>query len=166
MEPPIPPPPDRWPSPGPSPDPSPDGRLARRIAESLAGHDAFRRQPVAIQVQNRVAILTGSVESPEIYDALALHVRQTPGVTDLCDGLLIADGEARLRAARQFGELAAHLAVAPPHRPIRRRTRVGAVLLALPVTVVLIEIAGWLAILFAIGLLALAADLLLRRRRR
>lgn len=151
----IPPPPD-----------GPDDALARRIAESLAADEAFRRQPVAVQVQNQVAILTGSVESPEIYDALTLHVRQTSGVHDVCDNLLIADGEARLRAARQFGELVALLAAEPTPRRSRRATPAAAVMLAVTATIVLIEIAGWLAVLFGVGLLAWLADLLLRRRHR
>lgn len=143
-----------------------DADLGRLIAETLAADERFRRQPVAVQVQNGVAILTGRVDNPEVYDALVAQVRELPGVRDVCDGLLIADGEARLRAARQFGELAARLAVAPADRPVRRGPRAGVALLAVPATIVLIEIAGWLAILFAVGLLALAADLLLRRRRR
>ena len=55
--------------PPPEPDDA-DSRLARTIAEDLASDDRFRRQPVAVQVQNGVAILTGTVESPEVYDEI------------------------------------------------------------------------------------------------
>ncbi|MBM2614556.1 BON domain-containing protein [Actinoplanes sp. LDG1-06] len=146
-----------------------DSELARRIAEAMAADDRFRRQPLAVQVQNGVVILTGRVESPEIYDEITAEVRQTPGVRDLCDGILVADGEARLREARQFGELAARLATEPA-----RGTRRGSpaaiaarmVMIGVTVVVVLIEIVGWIAAVFGVGLLAWVADILLRHRKR
>ena len=90
-----------------------DRELARRLAADLAADERYRRQPLAVQVQNGVAILTGTVESPEVYDAVTARVRETPGVRDLCDGIIVQDGEARMREARQFGVLAARLAVQP-----------------------------------------------------
>ncbi|MBU2670931.1 BON domain-containing protein [Actinoplanes bogorensis] len=142
-----------------------DAELARRVAETFAADERFRRQPVAVQVQNGVVILTGTVESPEVYDSLTAVVRKTDGVRDLCDGLLVRDG------ARQFGELAAQLALAPAST---RRTRRGApaavaaraIMIATAVVIVLIEVAGWLAALFGVGMLAWLADILLRRRER
>ncbi|GAB2604223.1 hypothetical protein Aab01nite_77820 [Paractinoplanes abujensis] len=152
----------------PPPD-GPDAALARRIAESLAADDRFRRQPVAVQVQNGVAILTGRVESREVHDALISAVREVAGPRDLCDVLRITDGETRLREARQFGELAAHLATSPA-RSTRRGSPAAVVarmvMLTVTATIVLIEVAGWLAALFGVGLLAWAADVLLRRRKR
>ncbi|MCO8277322.1 BON domain-containing protein [Actinoplanes sp. TRM 88003] len=146
-----------------------DGELARRIAEALAADERYRRQPLAVQVQNRVAILTGTVESPEVYDAVTSYVRGTPGVRDLCDGIIVQDGEARMRDARHFGELAARLAVQPVQGT--RRGRPAAVvarlvMLAVTALIVIIEIAGWLAAVFGVGLLAWTADVLLRRRKR
>ncbi|MBL7259676.1 BON domain-containing protein [Actinoplanes sp. LDG1-01] len=152
----------------PPPD-GPDADLARRIAETLAADARFRRQPVAVQVQNGVAILTGRVESPDVHDALLAEVRQVPGLHDLCDALLITDGETRLREARQFGELAARLATSPSQgtrrgSPAAVTARV--VMLAVTAAIVLIEVAGWIAALFGVGVLAWAADVLLRRRKR
>ncbi|MCY1145457.1 BON domain-containing protein [Actinoplanes sp. Pm04-4] len=145
-----------------------DRDLARRIAEALAADERYRRQPLAVQVQNRVVILTGTVESPEIYDAVTSSVRATTGVRDLCDGILVQDGESRMREARQFGELAARLAVQPASgtrrgRPAAVVARV--VMLAVTAIIVVIEVAGWLAAVFGVGLLAWTADVLLRRRR-
>ena len=146
-----------------------DRELARRLAVDLAADERYRRQPLAVQVQNGVAILTGTVESPEVYDAVTARVRETPGVRDVCDGIIVQDGEARMREARQFGELAARLAVQPMAGT--RRGRPAAVvarlaMLAVTALVVVIEVAGRLAAVFGVGLLAWTADVLLRRRKR
>ncbi|WP_250031080.1 BON domain-containing protein [Paractinoplanes maris] len=151
----------------PPPEKPGDSALAHRIADALAADERFRRQPLALQVQNGVVILTGTVESPEIYDEVTGRVRQTPGVRDLCDALIVRDGEAWLREARQFGELAARLATQPETprpRPVAVTARL--VMLAVTAIVVVVEVAGWLAAVFGVGLLAWLADVLLRRRRR
>ncbi|GID32798.1 BON domain-containing protein [Paractinoplanes brasiliensis] len=145
-----------------------DADLGRLIAETLAADERFRRQPVAVQVQNGVAILTGRVDSPEVYDTLLAQVRELPGVRDVCDGLLIADGETLLREARQFGAVAADLATlpSPPRRGSPAAVAARVVMVLVTAVIVLIEVAGWLAALFGVGLLAWAADILLCRRRR
>ncbi|MDY7087956.1 MAG: BON domain-containing protein [Actinomycetota bacterium] len=145
-----------------------DADLGRLIAETLAADERFRRQPVAVQVQNGVAILTGRVDGAEVYDALMAQVRELPGVRDVCDGLLIADGETLLREAHQFGAVAAGLATlpSPPRRGSPAAVTARVVMILVTAAIVLIEVAGWLAALFGVGLLAWAADILLRRHRR
>ncbi|XVV16453.1 BON domain-containing protein [Actinoplanes sp. CA-131856] len=126
-------------------DPAPaDTRLARRVSAALAGHEG-----VTAGVQNGVVILTGVVPDARSHDAVLRHVREMGGARDLCDGLTVRDGESGPgREAELFGELAARLAVRPPPREPRRGRAAVA------------------ARLFAVEILALIADRLLRGRRR
>ncbi|MEV4343039.1 BON domain-containing protein [Actinoplanes sp. NPDC049596] len=151
----------------PRPDePAPaDVRLARRVAGAVSEHGS-----VDVHVQNGVVMLTGVVRDGSSHDAVLRRVKAMPGVRDLCDGLEVSDGRIGPgRDAELFGTLAARLALRPAPRP-RRRGTVAVAARAAVVTaaagVVLVEIAGWLTILMALGVLALIADVLLRGRGR
>ncbi len=159
-----------------------DVRLTGRVAAALAGDERLRGQDLTVQVQHAVAILGGTVDDAALHDVVTGHARGVPGVRDVCDGLVVRSGPATGPSgeAALFGELAARLAVRPaPAGPRvttlgpRSHPRVTAVLTVLRRTAVvtallavLIEVAGGLVALFAIGVVARLADLLWRRRKR
>ncbi|SNY68927.1 BON domain-containing protein [Paractinoplanes atraurantiacus] len=136
-------------------DPAPaDSRLARRVAAALTGHDG-----VTVDVQNGVVILTGTVGDARSHDAVLGRVREMGEARDLCDGLTVRDGRSGPgREAELFGELAARLAVRPPPRKAWRAPMAVAARAAVVTTTV--------TVVFAVGILALIADILLRARGR
>jgi osmotically-inducible protein OsmY len=76
----------RWWS-GPAPGESSDQRLARLVTQRLRDDPWTRRQRVRVEVQNRVVILEGHVDSARARWAAVDHAWQTPGVYDVCDVL-------------------------------------------------------------------------------
>lgn len=82
--------PDDWPVPrdGRLPhDEDPDERLARQITAGLLIDDRTRRQRIAVEVQNRVVLLRGVVDTGPTREAATTVVRSVPGVRDICNGL-------------------------------------------------------------------------------
>lgn len=82
--------PDDWPVPrdGRLPhDEDPDERLARQITAGLLIDDRTRRQRIAVEVQNRVVLLRGVVDTGPTREAATTVVRSVPGVRDVCNGL-------------------------------------------------------------------------------
>jgi hypothetical protein len=49
-------------------------------------------QDITVQVQNRVVILTGTVDSAGTVAVASDHAWQTPGISDVCNRLHVADG--------------------------------------------------------------------------
>jgi hypothetical protein len=82
---------------------SPDVRLAFRVAERLQADDRSRR--VTIEVQNRVVVLTGSVDSREARDDIAGTARGIDGVTDVCNALRVNGDDVPDRFASIVAEL-------------------------------------------------------------
>jgi hypothetical protein len=95
-----------------SPTDSPDVRLAFRVAERLQADERSRH--VAVEVQNRVVLLTGSVDSRATKDLLAGVVRSIEGVTDVCNGLRV-DGD---DVPDRFASIVADLAEPDPARDL------------------------------------------------
>ncbi|RZU51188.1 BON domain-containing protein [Krasilnikovia cinnamomea] len=65
----------------------PDTRIAWQIVDRLGEHPQWRHQHVTVEVQNRVLILTGTVDSPDTRDALTASARTVHGVRDVCNML-------------------------------------------------------------------------------
>ena len=71
-----------------------DARLTRSVAERLRAHPAAGRASVMVEVQNGVAMLSGSTGTPEIRRAVVATAHDTPGIRDVCDMLAVAPREA------------------------------------------------------------------------
>ncbi|WP_416904229.1 BON domain-containing protein [Micromonospora echinospora] len=70
---------------------SDDRRLAAEVTQRLNGNRLTRRQRIVVEVQNRVVILGGTVESPDVRltaGELAWGVRD---VADVCNTLRLTD---------------------------------------------------------------------------
>ncbi|MFE0591381.1 BON domain-containing protein [Micromonospora echinospora] len=75
----------------PTPPTDDDTRLAAEVTQRLSGNRFTRRQRIVVEVQNRVVILGGTVESPDVRltaGELAWGVR---GVADVCNTLRLAN---------------------------------------------------------------------------
>ncbi len=66
---------------------SPDVRLAFRVAERLPADARSRR--VTVEVQNRVVLLTGTVDTRATKEALGELARSIGGVADVCNALRV-----------------------------------------------------------------------------
>ncbi len=71
----------------PAPRWSEDQVIAAGVIARLVGDERTRAEPIAVQVQNRVAILTGRVDLPEAAYVAGYLAWQTPGITDVCNAL-------------------------------------------------------------------------------
>ncbi|MFG2052610.1 BON domain-containing protein [Micromonospora sp. NPDC048930] len=80
---------------GPEPD-AEDVRLAALVAQRLSIDWTTRRQRIAISVQNRVVILTGTVADRGARQAAGELAWDVPGVFDVCNALGLY-GERRIR---------------------------------------------------------------------
>lgn len=82
-----------WPYPefpftGDQPEPDDeDVRLAALVAQRLSIDWTTRRQRIAVSVQNRVVILSGTVADPQARQAAGELAWDVPGVFDVCNAL-------------------------------------------------------------------------------
>ncbi|WBB70841.1 BON domain-containing protein [Micromonospora sp. WMMD812] len=67
-----------------------DLRLAALVAQRLCVDWTTRRQQIAVAVQNRVVILSGTVASPEARQVAGDLAWDVPGVFDVCNLLRLA----------------------------------------------------------------------------
>ncbi len=95
----------------PRPCADPDARLALVVAGVLGGDNRTRH--VTVEVQNRVVLLSGEVDTRQSADVAVALARGVTGVRDVCDGLRVnepvATGE-----QRRFDDIVAGLASGPP----------------------------------------------------
>lgn len=75
------------PSRRPAPRPSPDQVLAAGVVARLLLDERTRGEPIAVEVQNRVAILTGRAHHPDAAYAAGHLAWRTPGITDVCNAI-------------------------------------------------------------------------------
>ncbi len=162
----------------------PDVRLTYDVAEALTADDRTRRQRITVEVQNRVVLLGGAVDSPQTADVAVAVARNVIGVRDVCDGLrprtrtaptddagpLASAGRSERQA---FEEIVADLAAPVPSQDSRDRTgsRPDGVVVVLLTSLclllgVLMAILGWLGVLIACAVGVVAVERLQSRRRR
>jgi osmotically-inducible protein OsmY len=79
--------PFRHPSRRPAPRWNNDQVIAASVVARLVGDYRTCEEPIAVEVQNRVAILTGRVESPDAAFVAGYLAWQTPGITDVCNAI-------------------------------------------------------------------------------
>ena len=86
----------------------PDIRLTYRVAEALLSDDRVRHQRVAVEVQNSVVLLSGSVDSSSTKQAAGDTARGVTGVADICNTLRVTDDtEPRAVATGEFQRIVA-----------------------------------------------------------
>jgi hypothetical protein len=167
---------------GPGRTDDPDMRLTYEVVEALRTDDRVRRQRITVEVQNRVAILSGSVDCRQTAETVIAVVRDVPGVRDVCDGLRAREpavdggpGDTKVRSVRQeFDAIVADLALHESSRPSAAGTGSrlpGIVVLRLLAScllpiVVLATVTGWLGVLIACAVGAVAVEMMQARRRR
>lgn len=69
-----------------------DVRLAALVAQRLSLDRTTRRQRIAVSVQHRVVILTGTVADREARVAAGELAWDIPGVFDVCNALALSGG--------------------------------------------------------------------------
>jgi hypothetical protein len=69
----------------------PDARLAHDVAGRIRAGDPAHRQRITVEVQNGVAILSGTVVSRTARRAAVAAALGVPGVRDVCDALAVLD---------------------------------------------------------------------------
>lgn len=77
----------------PAPRVSVDKTLAEDVVAQLVRDERTRLQNIAVEVQNRVAILTGSVDTSELMYVAGGVAWRTPGVVDVCNMLRPSDAD-------------------------------------------------------------------------
>jgi hypothetical protein len=176
-------PPDDGPfSAGPGRTDDPDVRLTYEVVEALRIDDRVRRQRITVEVQNRVAILSGSVDCRRTAETVVAVVREVPGVRDVCDGLRSREpavdggpGATAVRSVHQeFDAIVAGVAFDESSRQTPAGTGwglPGIVVLRLVASfllpvVVLATVTGWLSVLITCVVGAVAVQMMRGRRRR
>lgn len=154
-----------------------DVRLAFQVIAELSGDARVSDQPIAVQVQNGVVVLTGEVDASETKEMIGDTVRRLDGVNDVCNTLRVSAADNRpvaLQAEEQlFQDIVARLAI-PESSPgvgfaSDRRIRPFMVFLALALWVALTILTVWLAwpgVLIAVIVTTTIAGLLRRRTKR
>jgi hypothetical protein len=156
----------------------PDVRLTYEVADALLADDRTRRQPVTVEVQNGVVLLSGTVPDRRTAEVVTALVRQVPRVRDISNTMrtrvkqaLEADEGAPAtsghRESDAFDEIMATLS--PREESTGRMP--GQVRLFFVAVVVLLL--GWLVmklgtpgVLIAVGVSVVMLGMTLRRRRR
>lgn len=77
----------------PAPPTEDDTRIAAEVAQRLAGNRFTRRQRISVEVQNRVVILVGTVDTPDVRVTAGNLAWRVPGVADVCNVLRPANRE-------------------------------------------------------------------------
>ena len=72
----------------------PDARLTHEVAARVRAGDPAHRQRITVEVQNGVAILSGTVVSSAARRAAVAAALGVPGVRDVCDALAVPDEQA------------------------------------------------------------------------
>ncbi|MCA2219026.1 BON domain-containing protein [Jidongwangia harbinensis] len=158
-----------------------DVRLAREVTDKLLTDDRTRRQRITVDVQDRVVLLTGVVDSRPTRAVAGAVVRDVYGVRDVCNGVRTRVGgvppdtagapTADLMDVDAFDEMVACLqspspAGDGPGRTTRRQRGLRLVLLlaiaCLPLGVLMVAF-GWAGMLIACGIGALIVERLLHR---
>nr|WP_245730635.1 BON domain-containing protein [Micromonospora pallida] len=88
------PPPDENPGPfesSPTPPTDDEIRIAAGVARRLDGNQLTRRQRITVEVQNRVVILDGTVDTPDVRLTAGELAWGMPGVADVCNALRVAN---------------------------------------------------------------------------
>lgn len=67
-----------------------DQAIAEGVMARLLGHDVTGDQRIEVVVQNRVAILTGVVDSLEVVILAGDLAWRTPGIVDVCNALTVS----------------------------------------------------------------------------
>jgi hypothetical protein len=167
-------------------------RLTHQVAERLAADERTRDQRITVEVQNGVVILTGAVDGADAKLVAGITARGVHGVRDVCDALLVrgSDGSSPDRRSpglpdgadqrnradpHPFGEIVADLltddARVTGSRWVKLRRPIKLVLLVLAAIAwgllsILMVWQGWVAVLAAIMVTAMAVTVLHRRARR
>jgi hypothetical protein len=159
-----------------------DVRLAREVTDKLLTDDRTRRQRIVVDVQDRVALLTGVVDNRPTRAAAGTVVRDVPGVRDVCNGLRTrvsgapagdaAAPTGELMDVDAFDEMLAGLQTRPatedrPGRVANWQPGLRLVLIlavvCLPLGAIMVAF-GWAGLLIACGIGALITERLLHRR--
>lgn len=180
------------PSRGPRGADNPDTRLTHLVADRLLTDPLTRRQPITVEVQNQVVLLTGTVDCAETKRAAGDAARRTSGVHDVQNGLRVhpvqppmsptvpsRTGPARNDTddGQQFDEIVAGLTTDDRTSvgrtgALRQRTTVTLLVLFAALTWAVLSILmvrhGWIGVLVAcaVGAMALAIRYLRRPGRR
>lgn len=85
----------RQPSRRPAPRPGADQQLAAILVARLLVDERTCHEPISVEVQNRVAILTGWVADPDAAVAAGYLAWQIPGIADVCNALDVRAGSGR-----------------------------------------------------------------------
>ena len=156
--------------------PDADALLALRVAAALEADDLTRGHGIEVGVQHGVVILAGVVDTRRTRDEITARVRQTPGVRDVSDALLIRGGTptdehggiAQHDWTDDFDAITARLVSDPPIPTRSARSRPGpatwVVLATAAALVLLVAACGWPALVIACSVAALIMSLLLGRR--
>lgn len=67
-----------------------DQAIAEGVVARLLGHDRTGEHHIEVEVQNRVAILTGSVDSLDVAILAGDLAWRTPGIVDVCNTLTVS----------------------------------------------------------------------------
>lgn len=67
----------------------PDVRLTRQVADALLSDGRTRHQPITVEVQNRVVLLAGTVDTAWVRLVVRDVARDVRGVADICDSLRV-----------------------------------------------------------------------------
>ncbi|BCB90880.1 BON domain-containing protein [Phytohabitans suffuscus] len=67
-----------------------DQLIAASVMARLLGEERTCEEPIAVQVQNRVVILSGTVDDPDAAVAAGFLAWQTPGIADVCNAIEVS----------------------------------------------------------------------------
>lgn len=70
-----------------------DTRIAAEVAQRLSGNRFTRRQRISVEVQNRVVILAGTVDTADVRATAGHLAWGVAGVVDVCNALRSANRE-------------------------------------------------------------------------
>lgn len=123
----------------PQPANDPDLQLAYSVAIRMAANPELQHQRITIEVQNRVVLLSGTVDSQGTQQTAGDTARQVDGVRDVCNDIRVdrpADQPAAAVTATSshdpFDQITQRLSaeLRPAGRASRRLRRLGVVVLA------------------------------------
>ncbi|MEV0328029.1 BON domain-containing protein [Micromonospora echinospora] len=77
--------------PSPTPPENDDRRIAAEVTRRLNGNRLTRRQRIVVEVQNRVVILGGTVDSPDVRLTAGELAWGVHGVADVCNTLRLTN---------------------------------------------------------------------------
>ncbi|MEV4703209.1 BON domain-containing protein [Actinoplanes sp. NPDC049316] len=134
-----------------------DKRLTQRVAERLRAHPSTRRARLTVEVQNGVALLTGTADSPEVERVAAEIAWDTEGIRDVCSMLRCAEVP---RGSTAEGDVER----ASPERKTGPAAMVAGIATAWWLTFLLIAALGWAGVVIACVGATVALEVLRGRR--